>query len=134
MTDDQIRDLIIVGLFLTPIIFGGYIVISKSYNNYVSMAMEQLNDFINEQSENPKKVKFYSTGHPYTWCEISYDELLKKIKEDCWFIYSPIPVPKKSRFLLAYNTDRNALHIVLTTKKEFDWDSLKYYDEYVKNS
>jgi len=134
MTDDQTRDLIIVGLILIPIILAGYILISRSHRNYVSKAVEQIDSFIYEQSENPKEIKFYSTGHPYAWCEITYDELLKNIKEDCWNIYTPIPISKKSRFLLAYNTDRNALHIVFTADKSFDWSSFKYYDEYVKNS
>jgi len=134
MTEDQVRDLIILLLFLVPIAIGLYVGSALSLKQHRQKAMDVINQYLSGIGKSLEEVKIYSTGHPYTWCEITLEDLNKNIKDNSWFIFSPIPVPKKVDFLLNFNSSKNALHIVFTSKKSFDWESLQYYEEFIKKS
>ena len=135
MTPDQVRDLIIAIVLIVPLI--GLVVASVLIfnRNYVSQAIANIDNYINNNVDSNRDVIIYTTGHPYTWSQISKVELKKAIKDHSWLPVTSatgIPVPQPPRYLINYNRDRNSVHIVFTHKKSFNWDSLKFYDEYIK--
>ena len=134
MTPEQARDLIIVVLIISPVI--GFLVYNSltRHKKYVSESIARIEGYIESNSGKSEKVTIYTTGHPYTWSEISRDELEKTIKNRSWMPVghvTGIPVPQRARFLMNYNNEKNSFHIVFTDKKHFDWNSLKFYDEYI---
>jgi len=135
MTPDQIRDLIIVTAILAPIIVLIIVCILSMNKKYVGQAVADIDSYISNNVDSNRDVIIYTTGHPYTWSQISRAELNKAIKDHSWLPVTSVtgmPVPQPPRYLINYNRDRNSIHIVFTHKKSFDWDSLKFYDEYVK--
>ncbi len=134
MNEDQIRDLIIVSIFLLIIIIPLVYLFIYILKGYRSSAIKKIQKFINDNNIQSSNLRLYSTGHPYTWCEISNDELITKIKENSVSSLSGVgPTPKPVKFLLNYNKNRHALHIVFTDKITFDWNSLLHYDEWLES-
>lgn len=130
------NDIVLIMLFSTLIIaliVSTTLVIMGLYRKNKQEAFDKLHGYILANELKAKGLIFYTTGHPYTWSEITYQEVLKRIKNDCWAQFTTAMIPKPSSFLLRANKERNALHIVFNEKEEFDWSSLKYYDEYIKN-
>ncbi|MEP4484808.1 MAG: hypothetical protein ABJ013_04190 [Halioglobus sp.] len=134
MSPDQIRDLTIVlfviGAILFPFIYFSRFLIEK----YIGDALYTVDSLIAARSHDIEVVALYTSGHPYIWAEITRDELIEMIRDDCRMPVAHttggISVWKRPEFLLNFNEERNSLHVVFTREKTFDWSSLKFHDEY----
>lgn len=129
MTENQIRDLIIVVIILALIFIPIFLIFRSLLKKYREQASNRIQGYIKENEIDQKQLRYFTTGHPYNWCQITEQELRVAINRNSWFIFSPIPVPMPVKFLINYNSKYHALHVVFTNKKTFNWQSLKYHEK-----
>lgn len=134
MTEDQIRDLVMVSIFIVIIIivFGGLYI--KLYRYYKRQGLDRFDLFLNSLEKNRTEYQLFTTGHAQVWCETSEEESRRHIVSQCIRVVGgPLPVPSPSRYIMNVNEDRSAVYIVFTDKRNiaFDWDSLVHYDDWI---
>ena len=91
-------------------------------------AFEKFELILNSLKSPRADYKFYSTGHPYTWTEISEDEALDMVKWSAIGLYG-MPIPPQ--LLLHVSEDKKAVYII-THQRKFDWKSLVHYEDWIR--
>ena len=135
MNTEQVRDLILVLLWTLPLLLSLIAFSRKQHKKLVQDTMKNIDDYAAKHLKRNNKVRFYTTGHPYFWTEVSADKLAQMVKDKSWLPVghaTGIPVPARAKYLLNCHYERNSIHIVFTQKKQFDWQSLKFYDDVVE--
>ena len=134
MTDDQIRDLVMVSIFFVVIVivFGGLYI--RLYRYYKLQGLDRFDQFLQSLGKDRKEYQFFTTGHAQVWCETSEKEIKGWIANQCVrAMGAPFPVPSPPRYIMHVNEDRNAIYIVFADKRNFtfDWDSLVHYEDWI---
>ena len=135
MTEDQIRDLVMVSIFIVVIIivFGGLYI--RLYSYYRRQGLGRIEQFLNSLENDRSEYGFFTTGHPQVWGETSEEEIKRHIANQCLSVMgAPLPVPSPSNYLAHVNEDRKAVYVVFGGKRNFsfDWDSLVHYEDWVR--
>jgi len=105
-----------------------YLIYKKLSTTYRNQAFDQFESAMMKLKSPRAEYKYFSTGHPYTWTEISEDEALDMVK---WSTigYRGAPIPPQ--LLLHVNEGKKAIYII-THQRKFDWSSLAHYEDYVR--
>ena len=134
MTDDQIRDLVMVSIFIivTIIVFGGMFI--RLYRYYKCQGLGRFDQFLDSLENDYSEYKFFTTGHSEVWCETTEEEARRHIVNQCLRVMgAPLPIPSPSNYLLHVNEGRKAVYVVFGDRRNFtfDWNSLVHYEDYV---
>ena len=106
-----------------------YLIYKKLSTTYRTQACDQFESVLSKLESPRGEYKYFSTGHPYTWTEISEDEVLDMVKWSTIGYRAPLPIPPQ--LLLHVNEEKRAVYIV-THQQQFDWNSLAHYEDYVR--
>ena len=94
---------------------------------------DKLKNLEAELKDDISKYKIYTTGHPYTWSEVSYEEKFSYIVNSAgWSLYFPW-WHKACPFVTKVDENNKFIYIV-TEHDNFDWSKLKHYDEWLKSN
>lgn len=134
MTDDQIRDLVMVLVFLAMVIGLMVIIWVSLYRHYKRQGLDRFDHYLDSLKSARAEYQFFTTGHPEVWCETTEEEIRRWIVNQCIMLMGgPVPVPSPSRYALNVDEGRQAVYIVFTDKRNFtfDWNSLVHYEDWI---
>jgi len=107
-----------------------YLIYKKLSTAYRKQAFDQFESVMVALELPRDEYKYFSTGHPYTWSEISEDEALDLVK---WSTIGLKGAPIPPQLLLHVNETKKAIYIV-THQKDYNWNSLTHYEDYVRKA
>lgn len=71
----------------------------------------------------------FSTGHPYVWVEVLFDDVCDEIDKTLYQTH--IFTWRKASFSLKNDEEKKRIYIVHGNK--FNWNKLKHYDEWIES-
>ena len=134
MTEDQIRDLVMVSIFIVVIVivFGGLYI--RLHRYYQRQGLVRFDQFLNSLENDRSRYQLFTTCHAEVWCETSEEEIRGWIVNQCIRVMAaPVAVPSPSNYVLHVNENRNAVYVVFGDGRNFtfDWDSLVHYEDWI---
>ena len=96
-------------------------------------ALAKLNKLEAEIECDISEYKIYTTGHPYTWSEVTYDKKFDYIiNSSGWDLY--IPWWHKACSFVTKVDEHNKFIYIVTNREKFDWSKLQHYDQWLESN
>ena len=134
MTDDQIRDLVMVSIFIAVIFFVFGNLYLRRYRFYKRQGLERFDHYLDSLEAGRGEYEFFTTGHPEVWCDTTEEEIRRWIVNQCLrLMNAPVPIPSPSNYVMNVNEDRKAVYVVFGDGRnfKFDWNSLVHYEDWI---
>lgn len=136
MTDDQIRDLVMVSIFIAVLIALFVSLHQRLYHFWKGQRLDRFDHFLDSLQSDRGDYQFFTKGHPQVWCETTEEEIRRHIANQC-FAYRGYPlVPSPSNYVMNVNEDRKAVYVVFGDGRNFTFDSngLAHYEDWIRNA
>lgn len=76
------------------------------------------------------EYSFYSTGHPYVWVGISYEDAVKLLVNACRGFQG---YPQPAQYSLKVDSNRKRAYLV-SGERDFNFSKLMHYDEWIASN
>ena len=122
-------------------IFIGYFLVSLIYSfratGMIRDARNKLHleffDFEKELNHKVEEYTCYSTGHPYTWSQVTYAEKVNELMESIhWTRFLP-HWTGPATYSIKKDEEKRFIYIV-SGEDDYDWTSLLHYEEWLESN
>lgn len=98
--------------------------IENQFDSAMKDALIRLDNALNEID--PNAYKFYTTGHPYVWCDTNLEEIKKSIND---LKYSRNYNPND--YLINICNEKKSVYFIQRPAINSNWEKLMHYQEWL---